>query len=306
MYDKTDPRASLVTAVSSGDNAPLSEPEYGLFYKDKPAEEDANGKTWYTRGQNFVIAYTEAKPGAVFERPNQVDEFMVMILDRDTPVVAKAGAQTESSDGYVLLIMPPGQSSITLPKGGIMTRLFTTQSADLNAKTSNNGAYAEQHPTIPSFQPWPAPPEGYKIRAYSLDVAIEPGQFGRIWRCTTFMVNIPNQNAKPRDRAKLSPHSHDDFEQCSLALAGDWEHHMRWPWGVDQSTWHEDVHAKVGSPSVTVIPAQVIHTSVWTDGGSQLVDIFAPPRVDFSLKPGWVRNAEEYPMPQQASAVAAE
>ena len=56
------------------------------------------------------------------------------------------------------------------------------------------------------------------------------------------------------------------------------------------------------SPSVTVIPAQVIHTSTWGEGDSQLVDIFAPPRVDFSLKPGWVRNDAEYPMPKTAAA----
>ena len=49
-----------------------------------------------------------------------------------------------------------------------------------------------------------------------------------------------------------------------------------------------------------VIPANVLHTSQnVSQGNSWLIDIFGPPRMDFSSKPGFVINAADYPMPAQ-------
>ena len=89
-----------------------------------------------------------------------------------------------------------------------------------------------------------------------------------------------------------------DFEQISLTLEGSFVHHLRTPWTPDSSTWREDEHLQVGSPSARVIPTNVIHTTQDIgDGVVWLIDIFGPPRMDFSLQPGVARNADEYPMP---------
>src|SRR5262249_28744080 len=120
----------------------------------------------------------------------------------------------------------------------------------------------------------------------------------RVFRSTNLMINIFLPWTKRRDETKLSPHSHDDFEQVSLSLAGSFMHHLRYPWSPDKTTWREDEHVMVHSPSVLVIPARVIHTSQDIgEGVTRLIDVFGPPRADFSMKPGFVLNAEEYPLP---------
>ncbi|MNY82501.1 hypothetical protein D3C86_2246420 [compost metagenome] len=54
------------------------------------------------------------------------------------------------------------------------------------------------------------------------------------------------------------------------------------------------------SPSMTVIPAQVIHTSEAVGANTNfLIDVFCPPRHDFSQQAGWVLNSDEYPEPAQ-------
>lgn len=299
MYDKNDPRAALAPAQGSAPPpTAFAGAEFGLFYKEPPQEDDANGRTWYTRGQNFIVAFTEAKPGASFARQGQIDEYTVLLPNRDTPADIMAGASHDTSPGYEIVFVPPGDSTVRLPNGGRLVRLFSTRSPELNARCANAAAFTQPQPNIPPYKPWPTPKGGFKIRRYTLDVPDEPGRFGRIWRCTTMMVNYLAPQIGPRDITKLSPHHHDDFEQGSLALEGAYIHHLRWPWTVDMRMWRDDLHAEVASPSLTVIPPPAIHTSRgMRPGVNQLVDIFAPPRVDFSMKPSWVLNAADYPMP---------
>lgn len=60
------------------------------------------------------------------------------------------------------------------------------------------------------------------------------------------------------------------------------------------SEWREDEHVQVGSPSMTLIPPTVVHTTRAVGAGPHtLIDVFAPPREDFLAK-GWVLNAGDY------------
>jgi hypothetical protein len=305
MYDVSDPRSRLaqpsMAAPSLPEGSGFAAAQFGRFYENEPQESGPAGRTWYTRGQNFVVAYSEALPGAVLAREKQPDEYVVLVPDRETSITVEAGGEVVPVPGYSLVVVPPGKSRVLMPAGGRIVRLITTQSKDIADKCENAEAYAVPRPNIPPFKPWPEPTGGYRIRVYSLDVPPQPGRFGRIFRCTTFMVNFLEPQVGPRDVTKLSPHHHDDFEQGSLALEGAFTHHLRWPWTTNLNAWRDDEHAYCESPSITVIPPPAIHTSRgMKEGVNQLVDIFAPPRIDFSSQPGWVLNSDDYPMPKGA------
>jgi hypothetical protein len=302
MYDSSDPRSRMAAAAKapsiSGQYTPA---EYGRYYEEDPREIAADKKTWMSRGQNFLVAYSEAERGAVLERKDQIDEYVLLLPDKGKGAVIDAPEGRTVAEGFSLVILPPGDTRIALPDGGRIARIFSTRSPDLAARCSNAASFGAEHARIPPFDPWPEPPAGYRVRAYSLDIPQEPGRFGRIFRCTTLMVNYLDPQRGPRDITKLSPHHHDDFEQGSLALDGAFTHHLRWPWTPDMTAWREDEHAYCKSPSLAVIPPPAIHTSRGMEEGlNQLVDIFSPPRVDFSKQPGWVLNADEYPMPPEA------
>jgi hypothetical protein len=299
MYDASDPRSGLSAATKAPTVGPFSMASFARFYETPPQEQHDGIKTWYVRGQNFVVALSEAAPGAVLARKGQPDEYVALAPDPGTLLEITTKDGTTKADGASIAMIPPGDSTIRLPQGGRLVRFFTTASNDLAAMASNAEDYRDAHRHVAPFVAWPAPIGGYRVRIYSLNVASEPGRFGRIWRCTTFMINYLDVREGRRDPTKMSPHHHDDFEQCSLCLKGAFVHHLRWPWTTNKNHWIDDEHAYCGAPSVAVIPPPAIHTSESVDPGTnQLVDIFCPPRMDFSLKPGWVLNDADYPMPK--------
>jgi hypothetical protein len=274
------------------------------FYDRAPDLDDAGGsQAWSVRGQNFTLLLDEVDGERRLVRRGQPDEWVLLLPDRGVGATVHWNATELDVAPRSVTFIPAGDSEVVLYGSGRAVRLYTVAARDLAERASNAGSYAQPKPNIPPYQPWPAPPDGPKVRSYSVDVQPEPGRFGRIFRCSTFMVNFLEPNEGPRDRTKLSPHSHDDFEQCSLAVQGEWVHHLRWPWTADSTTWRDDRHERVSSPSVMVIPAQAVHTSEAVGAGTnQLVDIFCPPRADFSDKPGWVLNADDYPLRPQPAA----
>lgn len=301
MYNASDPRAKLdSTATAYGKAAPsthFAAADYIKFHEVPPIESSAEARTWYGRGQNFIVAYTEATAATALERSAQPDEYILVLPHKTSSAAITTDRETRNVPGYSIVVLPPGDSRIVV-SGGVAVRVFTSMSQDLAQRSINTQSYATPHPFIPPFQPWPAPPAGFGLRVYSLDVPPEEGRFGRIWRCTGLMVNVLPREDGPRDITRLSPHHHEDFEQCSLAIQGAFTHHIRWPWTANLKHWRDDEHESCPAPSMAVIPPPAIHTSAGSEPGvNQLIDIFSPPRMDFSKMPGWVLNAGEYPLP---------
>jgi mannose-6-phosphate isomerase-like protein (cupin superfamily) len=266
------------------------------WHDQAPQIESPGARTWVARGANFVTTVTQAQPGARLERKNQPDEYMVLLVD--TGATIRAGSETIEAAADSVTIVPPGDSEIVLQGAGEIVCLFSKEAQDLLALAGNAADYAQPTPDVAPLVPWPTPADGFKLRNYPLAHYTQADSNMRIFRSTNLMLNVMTPRMVARDVSKLSPHSHVDFEQGSLALRGQWMHHMRYPWGPDMNAWRDDEHIEVGSPSLTVIPPKVVHTSRnLNDGGAWLLDIFAPPRMDFSSKPGKVANEKDYPLP---------
>jgi hypothetical protein len=290
-YDTKDLRSQLATSTRSlGANVA---PQYFAF-----STAASNDGRWI-RSQSCIINYANPTAGAKLARTGQVDEYVVLVPHATTSVTLTTDTESTQTTGPALIVMPPGTSAVATSTGGEIIRIFTTQNTDLAAACENHDFFDEGDPNVAPFVAWPDPVGGHKIRVYDLNAEEkDPNRFGRIFRCSTIMVNYFFVDPGPRDSSKLSPHFHDDFEQLSLQLQGDYVHHIRTPWTVDSAAWRDDEHQALSSPAVTIIPPPSIHTSQGVGNHAhQLIDIFAPPRLDFSSKPGWIRNADDYPMP---------
>jgi hypothetical protein len=287
VYEKDDPRSALATASRPDSGAAIAAAQY-LDLHDSEV----------VRAQNVVLIHTEAHSGDDLDNGYLEGELAIVVTGASPAftLFTDDGATRIAEPG--LVVAPPGASRISVEGDGPLVRLVEATERVWRDRPANAGAYAENHPRVALLERWPEP-VGQGVRFYPLsEIPQDPKRFGRIFRTRAFMVNFLPEQDGPRDPRKLSPHHHDDFEQLSLAVQGEYVHHIRTPWLNDSTGWREDEHVRLGSPSVAIIPPPTVHTSAASDPGvNQLIDIFSPPRVDFSEKPGWVLNADDYPMP---------
>ena len=298
MYGRDDLRTTLAPQAKGPVATSFHRASYARFSDAAPMDDAAGAQTWYARGQNMVVAYSVAEAGAVFHREDQADEYAIVLPDDGVEIEITIAEGSEIARDRSVIFVPPGPSTIRVITGGRILRLFTVHSADLVERCFNREDYVVPDPNVPPLELWPEPVGGRRIRVYSGTVAPEQGRFGRIYRGRSIMVNFGDGRVGPRAADNLSPHHHDDFEQYSIALDGDYIHHLRWPWISDSTQWIPDDHVQCAAASVAVIPPPSTHTSQGIGPGlNRLLDAFCPPRLDFSIKPGWVLNAADYPMP---------
>jgi len=298
-YDKNDARSQLSTAGTSPTGIPRAA-HYRELHEAAPDEKHQHGsQTWWTRSQAMVIGWTEAEVGDEITTSDVDGEHALLVIDGATLEVGHDG-RTATVDESAVVIVPPGSSTLRLTSAGTVIRVLAAATApELAGRCANSNEYEKDDDNVATFAPWPEASGGSAIRVYPLSQhPIADGRLGRIFRCSTVMVNVLPESDDPRDPSKLSPHHHDDFEQVSLQVSGDYVHHMRVPWTPDSTTWRDDQHQSCHAPAVVVIPPPLVHTSQAVGAMHHwLIDVFAPPRRDFSERPGWVLNADDYPMP---------
>lgn len=249
------------------------------------------------RAQNFLVEWFEAKAKDTLNIASD-DETMVILLDANATI--SGGGRSIDAPGRSLSILPGGAYELNFRSAGRGCVLSTSRN-DTPAPPLNAASYQTPDARVAPVGPsWPRTGDAGRIQMFEIGKVKAPADNPRLkmFQSATMSINWVDYDG-PRDRTALSPHSHRDFEQASLAAAGDFIHHLRVDWSKNANEWREDEHKLAGSPSVLVIPPELIHTTEGVGGGHHLlIDIFAPPRRDFIAK-NWVLNSAEYLDPRK-------
>src|SRR5215471_13233605 len=140
---------------------------YALLQGTLAHETEGSASTWWVRAANMITAYSEVVAGSQLRRADNADEYFVWALF--TPCQVTAGGQTADVPAGSVAIVPPGESSVRFTEAGSLWRGFTALNTDLLAVAPNSHEYVHHPAGVAPVEPWPMPPDGYRIRVYSLD-----------------------------------------------------------------------------------------------------------------------------------------
>jgi len=265
-----------------------------VVFAEAPQLAVSGGTVRRARGQNFLVDWitVSGETDVVVE-----SEAETMLLLPGPGATIRRAEDEVSAPSRSVCLLPPGRHLVRPENAGLLMLLRSAASEAEYASAGNVAAYVPLDPRVAlPGAAWTCRRTGISV----VQVDRMPPAAGRprlkMLQSATLSINWVEYEGV-RDRTQLSPHSHDDFEQGSLAIQGDFMHHLRVPWGPDATQWRDDVHLKAPAGSLAIIPPGVIHT---TEGiGSErhlLIDVFCPPRADFIAK-GWVANSEDYNAP---------
>jgi hypothetical protein len=237
------------------------------------------------RGQNFYVEWIKGAAGSAAFPIDSAYEMMVLLPDVGATI--EGGARSVGPKARSGAIVPAGEFWIQLAGAGSCCVLKSNSGETDGGAVANRATYAKADPRVAPFgPPYLRRVDHGAIRVFDIDAVQAPKDNPRLkmLQSATMSINWVEYDG-PRDRKALSPHSHKDFEQGSLALAGEFRHHLRVEWGSNANLWQDDLHVAASSPSVLIIPPEIIHTSEGVNGGRHLlIDIFSPPRKDFIAK----------------------
>lgn len=245
------------------------------------------------RGQNFYVQWIESDSAPFAARSARE---MLLLLPESGAQVRVGDAAAQSVPGRSVCVLPAGGIEVTCDQGGRAVLLASSRTDLAPGASINDNDYATPDARIVGSEAGYARTRGNgELQVIRIDDIVPPADKPRLkmLQSDTLSINwVEYQDA--RDRSKLSPHSHTNFEQGSLAIEGHFVHHLRVNWGADANQWREDQHLEAGPASLISIPVQMIHTTEGVGNGRHLlIDVFSPPREDFIGK-GWVANAGDY------------
>ena len=302
-YDQNDLRSQLTaTRTEARPAGACFAPQYFEFLELEPDEVTALGtRTWYVRSQNCCVAYSLVQPGdSARAGPSSPTSTWCCSRSPDAAPSSRPAATGPTCGAARSWWCRPVPSEIDRSRPAARSCGCSRTGGGPARAVPQRRRLRPADPNVAPFAPWPDPPDGFGIRVYRLaDIPQDPGRFGRILRCSTIMVNYFYVDDAParsdsscrRTTTTTSSRSRSSSAATTCTTSAR-PGRSNWPTGATTSTGSAPARPSPSSLRPRCTPARASATCA-----HQLIDVFCPPRIDFSDRPGWVLNDDEYPMP---------